>query len=270
MTEELRAMLTYTGDTGPVRAYLSRPAGDEPRPAIVVIHEIYGLVPHIQDVADRFAAQGYVALAPDLFSRPELKEVLSPDAINTFFRLRAAIPPERQADPDYLRQEIARLPPEQRRPVEQAVPLLSGGWPYQSFTHDLERAVEFLQAQRFVIPGKVASIGFCFGGGMSFKLACQAPLAACVVFYGQNPSPIDLVANIPCPVLGLYGADDMRINAHLDEMIKAMVEHKKDFEMRIYPGAGHAFFNDARPQTYREQAAHDAWERVLRFYQRTL
>ncbi len=271
MAEELRSMLTYTGDTGPLQAYLSRPPEAGPRPAIVVIHEIYGLTPHIQDVADRLAAEGYVALAPDLFSRPEIARVINPGVIDIYFRIRAAVPPERQADSAaFIQEEISRLPPDQRQAVEKAAPLLLGGWPRESFARDLVRAVEYLAALPFVIPEKIASVGFCFGGSRSFDLACQAPLAACVVFYGDNPSPIDLVANIPCPVLGLYGAEDKRINSHLDETARAMALYKKDFEMRIYPGAGHAFFNDTRPQVYREHAAREAWERVLRFYQRTL
>ena len=85
----------------------------------------------------------------------------------------------------------------------------------------------------------------------------------------KNPNPIELVENIAGPVLGNYGAEDMRINAHLDELVKAMVTYKKDFEMRIYPNAAHAFFNDTIPM-YNEAAAKDAWERVLRFFKRTL
>ena len=96
-----------------------------------------------------------------------------------------------------------------------------------------------------------------------------AKLAASVIFYGENPHPIELVENISCPVLGNYGAEDMRINAHLDELVKAMVTYKKDFEMRIYPNAAHAFFNDTTPM-YQQAAAKDAWERVLRFFKRTL
>jgi carboxymethylenebutenolidase len=68
----------------------------------------------------------------------------------------------------------------------------------------------------------------------------------------------------------LYGGEDVRINADLDKAVRAMAEHRKDFEMRIYPGAPHAFFNDTNPQTYRREAASEAWDRVLRFYRRTL
>ncbi len=270
MAKELRSMLTYMGDTALLQAYLSRPSEAGPHPAVIVIHEIYGLDPHIQNVADRLAAQGYVALAPSLFSRPGLAGVITPEVVNTFFRIRASLPPGQQLDQATLEQEISKLQPEQGQALRQAAPLLSGGWPRESFTRDLARAVDYLKSLPYVIPEKIASVGFCFGGSRSFDLACHAPLAACVVFYGDNPSPIDQVANIPCPVLGLYGAEDLRINSHLNEMVQKMAEYKKDFEMRIYPGAGHAFFNDTRPQVYREHAAREAWERVLRFYQRTL
>jgi len=105
---------------------------------------------------------------------------------------------------------------------------------------------------------------------MSARVACEGGIRACVIFYGENPSPIDRVRGIEGAVLGLYGADDVKINEHLDELVRAMVQFKKDFEMRIYPGAAHAFFNDTRGTTYREAAAKDAWDRVVRFYRRTL
>jgi carboxymethylenebutenolidase len=72
MANELRGMMTYDGEAGPIQAYLVRPSGEEPRPAVVVIHEILGLTDHIKQVADRFAKEGYVAFAPNLFSRPGL------------------------------------------------------------------------------------------------------------------------------------------------------------------------------------------------------
>ncbi len=127
-----------------------------------------------------------------------------------------------------------------------------------------------LRDQRFVVPDRIGSVGFCFGGGMSARVACEGGIRGCVIFYGENPTPIDRVRGIDGAVLGLYGGDDVKINEHLDELVRAMVRFKKDFEMRIYPGAAHAFFNDTRGTTYREAAAKDAWERVVRFYRRTL
>ncbi len=269
MSHGMRKMVTYDGESGPIQAYLARPESGDPRPAILVIHEIYGLTDHIKDVANRFAHSGYVAFAPDLFSRADLADTLTPSNIGEAMRLQTSLPREKASDPAYIQQAMAGLPAEKRQIVEKTLPLLFGGLPRQKLVQDLFNAVDHLNAQHFVRPGKVASVGFCFGGGMSIALACQARLAACVVFYGQNPEPIEKVQDIVCPVLGLYGADDLRINQNLDKLVKAMADNKKDFEMRIYPGAGHAFFNDTRP-TYREPQARDAWDRVIRFYRRTM
>ncbi len=270
MADEFHRMLTFPGEAGPVQAYLARPDSPEPRPAVIVIHEIYGLDDHIKSVADRFAAAGYVALAPHLYSRPGLAEVLTPANVEEAMRFGMSLPPDKMTDAAFVREKLAELPPDKREAVQKTRPLLFGGLPRDSFTQDLVRAAGYLSGQSFVTRGKIASLGFCFGGGMSLDFACHATLAASVVFYGPNPDPIAQVENIAGPVLGLYGADDMRINAHLDHLVRAMTTYRKDFEMRIYPGAAHAFFNETRPRVYREAAAKDAWERVLSFFRRTL
>jgi carboxymethylenebutenolidase len=271
MSEPLKGMLTYAGDEGQVQAYLSRPETAGPRPAVIVIHEIFGLTDHTKDVADRFARQGYVALAPHLFSRPSLINELTPANIGEAMRFNFSIPRERMADTAFVQQELEKLPAESREKVQKVRGVLfGGGLPRASLVQDLVKARQYLAGQSFVRADKIASIGFCFGGGMSINLACETPLAACVLFYGANPEPVDLVEHIAGPVLGIYGAEDQRVNSHLDELVRSMAQYKKDFEMRIYPGAGHAFFNDTSPATYREKPAHQAWEQVLHFYRRTL
>ena len=269
MGNETRGMLAYDGEAGPVQTYLARPSVEEPRPAVIVIHEIVGLTDHIKSIADRFAEEGYVAFAPNLFSRPGLAEVLTPSNVGAVMQFTSTLGWARMSDPAYVQQAMSQLPQEQRETLQSVLPVLFGGIPRDRLTQDLVKAVDYLNAQGFVQSGKIASVGFCFGGGMSINLACHARLAASVIFYGENPHPIELVENISCPVLGNYGAEDMRINAHLDELVKAMVTYKKDFEMRIYPNAAHAFFNDTTPM-YNESAAKDAWGRVLRFYKRAL
>jgi len=269
MTDESRGMMTYNGEAGPVQTYLARPGVKGPRPAVIVIHEIVGLTDHIKSVADRFAQEGYVAFAPNLFSRPGLAEVLTPSNLELSMQFMMTIPRDKWSDQAYIQQAASQLPQEKRETLQRVRLMMFGGLPKDRLTQDLVNAVDYLHAQDFVQSGKIASVGFCFGGGMSINLACHAKLAACVIFYGENPSPIELVENIACPVLGNYGAEDMRINEHLDELVKAMVTYKKDFEMRIYPNAAHAFFNDTTPM-YNEAAARDAWERVLRFYKRIL
>jgi len=263
-------MLTYEGIDGEIQAYQARPQTEEPRPAVIVIHDIYGLSDHTRDVANRFAQEGYVAFAPHLFSRPELVNELTPDNIRQAMGFTMSLPRERMGDSAFIQEEMAKLPEESRAVVQRVSPLLMGGMPRDKMTQDLVKAVHFLEERRFVQAGKVVSVGFCFGGGMSFNLACEAKLAGCVVFYGENPTPIEKVQNIPCPVLGLYGAEDLRINRSLDTLVKAMVDYKKDFEMRIYPNAAHAFFKDTDPNVYRKHASRDAWERVLNFYKRVL
>lgn len=270
MTSMNGEMLSYPGADGPIQAYLVKPDVQGPRPAVIVIHEIFGLVEHTKDVANRFASQGYVALAPHLFSRPGLSD-FTPENIREAMTFSFSLQRERMSDPAYVQEAMAKLPVEKRGIVQKiSSQLFGGGVPRERMEMDLSKAVEFLAGQKDVQPGKIASVGFCFGGGMSIALACQTRLAACVVFYGNNPSPIDLVEHIAGPVLGIYGAEDTRINQDLDQLVKAMAAHKKDFEMRIYPGAAHAFFNDTSPATYREGPAKQAWEQVLRFYQRTL
>jgi carboxymethylenebutenolidase len=271
MDEQFKGMLTYEGDDGPVQAYLSRPNTSEARPAVIVIHEIFGLTDHTKDVANRFAQQGYVAFAPHLFSRPSLASELTPANIDEAMRFNISLPRERMADAAFVQQELEKLPQGSREKVQKVRGLLfGGGLPRESLVKDLVRARNYLAAQSYALADKIASIGFCFGGGMSFNMACDTPLAACVVFYGNNPDPVERVQNIAGPVLGIYGAEDQRINSHLDDLVKTMTQYKKDFEMRIFPGAGHAFFNDTSPNTYREKPARQAWEQVLHFYQRTL
>jgi carboxymethylenebutenolidase len=271
VSEQFKGMLNYEGEEGQVQAYLSRPDTDQPRPAVIVIHEIFGLTDHTKDVANRFAQQGYVALAPHLFSRPSLVNDLTPANIGEAMRFNFSLPRERMADSAFVQQELDKLPAESRQKIQKVRKIMfGGGLPSESLVKDLVRARHYLAAQNFVLAEKIASIGFCFGGGMAINLACETPLAACVVFYGNNPDPIERVQNIAGPVLGVYGAEDQRVNSHLDELVRSMAQYKKDFEMRIYPGAGHAFFNDTSPATYREQPAHQAWEQVLHFYQRAL
>jgi len=111
--------LSYAGRAGPIQAYMSRPDDNEARPAVIVIHEIWGLNNHIRDVADRFARQGYVALAPHLFSSGHVpKEMLSEENIRVTMQFFLSIPPERQRDMDYARQQLEKLPEERRRVVQ--------------------------------------------------------------------------------------------------------------------------------------------------------
>ena len=262
-------MLSFQGLTAQVPVYLSRPDDQKSYPAVIVIHEIWGLSDHIRRVADRLAGQGFVALAPNLFDRPGLGEGMTGENIREAMAFAGSVQRERLGEADYLQSELAKLPAEQREKVQRALPAITGGINRDELARDLVKAVDYARSLPFV-NGKVGSVGFCFGGGMSFQLATLADYQACAVFYGDSPNPLERVQNIPCPVLGIYGADDMRINSRLDELVRVMVEYHKDFEMRIYAGAAHAFFNETSERNYRESQARDAWQRLLAFFRRTL
>jgi carboxymethylenebutenolidase len=136
---------------------------------------------------------------------------------------------------------------------------------------DLNGAFNYLKNLPYVNPKRIGSVGFCMGGGLSLLLACHCKeLAAAVVFYGRNPSPIDLVKNIECPVLGNYAGADMAITESDIRLLKqTLTKYGKVFDVKIYPGAPHAFFNDTR-DSYRPEAAEDAWNRTLQFFNKYL
>ncbi len=109
------------------------------------------------------------------------------------------------------------------------------------------------------------------GGGLSLLLACHnSELGAAVVFYGRNPSPVDLVKNAQCPILGNYAGADLAITELDVNLLKqTLTKYGKVFDIKIYPGAPHAFFNDTR-ESYRPEAARDAWERALGLFNKQL
>jgi len=213
-----------------VSGYLSVPQGKGKFPAVVVIHENRGLNEHTRDVARRFAAEGFVALAPDALSRKGGTSNLK--------------------TPDEARAAITALP------AEDAIA-------------DLKAGLAYLDAHSKVKRGRLASVGFCWGGARSFTLAIESEnLRAAVVFYGSTP-PLERLAGVKCPVLGIYGETDERITSRVPETAEAMNRAGKRFEYKIYPGAGHAFFNDTG-ERYDAAAAKDAWTRTLAFLRTTL
>src|SRR5437667_12690034 len=110
MADGLREMIAYDGEASQIQAYLARPATGEPRPAIIVIHEILGLTDHIKSVADRFVEEGYVAFAPNLFSRSGLAEVLTPSNIGEVMQFMTTMPWGKISDRAYVEQAMSQLP----------------------------------------------------------------------------------------------------------------------------------------------------------------
>lgn len=223
--------VTFGGEGFNIVAYLSKPRSAGSFPGLIIIHENRGLTPHIQDVARRFASQGYVALAPDLLSRAggTVHFTTTNDAV-------AAI----------------------------------GTLSSEGVMTDLNSAFNYLQSRPDVQQDSIGVIGYCWGGGNSLLFTTRNnALKAAVVYYGPNPANIGDVANITAPVLGIYGELDNRISMNVPALVEAMKQYNKPFEYKMYPGAAHAFFNDTGAN-YNPEAARDAWQVTLSFFQRHL
>jgi carboxymethylenebutenolidase len=120
--------------------------------------------------------------------------------------------------------------------------------------------------------GKVGSIGFCFGGRMSLELGLIRPLDAVCTFYGGGMQQLfDRLENLKCPVLGLYGDQDVSIPAGtIEEFDKLLGKFGVQHEIVVYPNSGHAFFRDSDPTVYKPEASQDAWNRVTKFFAENL
>ena len=207
--------------------YLARPSSETPSPVILVCHENRGLTPHIQDVTRRFAKAGYVGLAVDLLSRQGGTATVGSENVPG---------------------ALGNITPDQ-------------------FVEDFKSGWRYLQGQPFAEAEKVGMTGFCFGGGVTWRVATQMPeLLAAVPFYGPAPDTED-VPNIRAAILAIYGELDSRINSGIPTIEQAMLENNKTYEKFIYPNADHAFNNDTGPR-YNPEAAKDAWMRTLAWFEK--
>jgi carboxymethylenebutenolidase len=149
---------------------------------------------------------------------------------------------------------------------------LMRGLPQDRAIRDMEAAFQYLSTRKDVKPGRIGSIGWCMGGGLSLQLAIHQPrLAACVVNYGSLPTDPNDIQQIIAPVLGNFGADDKGITpADVQAFEKTMRGLNRRIDVKIYPGAGHAFENPNNTTGYRPEAAADAWKRTLAFLHNAL
>jgi carboxymethylenebutenolidase len=240
-------------------------AGGMRLPAVVLVHEVWGVDDHIQDLAERLAGAGYLTLAPDLYSlggaRPAALQAPRIAAVKAFLD---TIPPSSWWDEAARTEALSALPAAEAEPLAATFAALFAPRDRQELVSVLRGAVSHVRADGRCT-GRVGSVGFCMGGGLSAQLACAEPeLAAAVIFYGASPERADL-AGLACPVLGFYGGEDPRITATVPELATAMEAAGKRYEWHIYAGAPHAFFNDSR-RSYNADAARDAWARLLRFF----
>jgi len=238
-----------------------------PLPGVLVIQEAWGVDGHIEDITRRIALAGYAAFAPDLFARSgERPPALTPDRLAETVHFMNALSPAARADAKLREEELRSRPKaDADRIAETLTTLFRGG-----FLPPVLAAASFMRNQHPATRGqKLASIGFCMGGGLSASLACNDPrLAGAIMFYGRPP-PLEEVARIHCPVLAFYGERDIPLIDAMPAFADAMKKNGKSLEMVTYENAEHAFFNDTRP-TYDVAAARDAFARTLEFLLRTL
>jgi len=215
---------------------------EERQPAVIVIHDVRGLSEHYRDITRRIANEGFFALALDLYSREGAPQLPDMDAV---FRWMNQL--------------------DDRRVLR-----------------DIDGAVRFLSARPDVRSRSIGITGFCMGGQYALMAACSVQdISACVSFYGmlraaqpselKPESALDMAVRLKCPYLGLFGDNDALIpRADIKELESVLRRGGKTFQTRIYPGAGHAFFNDQRPEAYRPEAAQDAWIRTVSFFRNHL
>lgn len=137
---------------------------------------------------------------------------------------------------------------------------------------DLRGAIQFLLGQEETTGKKAGTVGFCMGGQLSLYAACaNANVGACVNFYGIHPNVHPNIANLQAPVLGFFAEKDGSVPPEAARKLEAELKSAgKQAEFHIYPGVGHAFFNDTRAEVYNAAYAKQSWERMLKFFREHL
>lgn len=228
-----------------IQAYLARPSQRGRYPGIIVIHEAFGLVDHIRDVARRFANAGFTALAPDLYSRtggPDPGQM--PSVLDKMF-----------------------------------------GLPDAQVVRDLEAAARFLRAQDgstgrvgvvgFCSGGRQTLLFACSSREVDAAVDCWGGFITRAtpdaVTTASRPTPvIDLVQRLSCPLFAVFGEEDQNPSPNDAADLRARLENAgKEAVVKVYPNAGHAFLADYRP-SYRETAAFELWPEMVSFFERHL
>ena len=230
----------FEGKGGTLGGYMSRPGGKGPYPGVVVIHENRGITDYIKDVTQNLAKEGYVGLAVNLVSR--------------------SLGPDYPGGSDEALNALGKLSDEDAMA-------------------DLDAGVAYLKKQPVVFTNSIGCMGFCMGGRFSLLFAeHRKDLKAAVVFYGptknnitpvRSKSPIDSVSEINMPLLGNYGEEDAGIPvADVKKLEEELKKNNKTFDIKIYPGAKHAFHNPG--PRYDPEAAKDSWKRTIHWFAKYL
>jgi len=225
---------------GEIPGYRAMPEKGSRFPTVLVVQEIFGVHEHIKDICRRFAKLGYVAVAPELYAR--------------------------QGDVSHIEN------------IQDIISKVVSKVPDAQVMSDLDAAAAWASKESKGDLGRLGITGFCWGGRVVWLYSAHnSQLKAGAAWYGrlvgpttqlQPKNPIDLVADIHCPVLGLYGGKDQGIPVEsVEKMRAALKEAGKTAEFIVYPDAGHAFNADYRP-SYNEAAAKDGWEKLLAWFKK--
>ncbi len=215
-------------------AFLAMPS-EPPRGGVLVVQEIFGVNSHIRSVVERTAAAGYAVLAPDLFWRvkPHIELGYTPDDITQGREVRGKL-----KDDDTVK--------------------------------DVGLAMGVLATRAGMRGKKMAVMGFCWGGLISYLSACRLKPAAAVVYYGGNiPNYLGEAGNIPCQMMYHFGELDKGIPLTDVDKIREAMKSKPDTKVFVYKGADHGFHCDQRASYHPESAKH-AWERTAEFLKKTI
>jgi carboxymethylenebutenolidase len=224
---------------GDMALYDAEPGGAA-RGAVIVLQEAFGVNDHIEDVARRFASAGYRAVAPHLFHR-------SGDPVLDYGNFEKVMP--------------------QMQALSEA-----------GLLEDLDASLAYLAGAGFA-PARVGVAGFCMGGSVTFLAAARLSLGAAVTFYGGGVAEgrfgmaplVEMAPELKTPWLGLFGDEDQGIPVEQVEALReAAATAAVATEIVRYPGAGHGFHCDARPDSYNEDAARDGWRRTLEWFDQNL
>lgn len=258
VNEGIRQFKTFDGNN--LNFFEVKP--DHYSSSVIVVSEIWGLTEFIKSFSRKLAKEGYRVVAPDLYSRPDDREIFTEEKIMDAMRPLWSLPPERRRDPDAIKKvmehltedgkKIFRFVSEKRAEMEKRM-LSDLEWLYKSEKKE----------------DRIGIVGFCMGGGLAFQISTELKFDASAVFYGASPRNIEDMKNIKGAILCLYAGEDSGINATIKDVAEMVSKYKLNFEMKMYPGTYHAFFNDTG-MSYNKGASEDAWERLLLFYRRNL
>ncbi len=214
-----------------VACFIAYPEVKDKAPAVVVIHEIFGLSDWARSVTDQLAEHGYIAIAPDLLFG------MAPGGGGT----------AEFGGRDAVTKAVMSLSPDQ-------------------VTADLNAVADYV-AKLPACNGRVSVGGFCWGGSQSFRYATNNPhLQAAFVFYGTGPEQAEDIARIHCPVYGFYGGNDARVDATIPKTTELMKAAGKMYEPVTYDGAGHGFMRAGEEENAspaNRQAMTEGWKRWL-------